>query len=424
MASHQHTMPIRTVIVALAIIIMMVPATYLAAPAVRQWRFARDLRSSDITKRQQALTYLVAHLVDQPDLLDHAIDALTVEDSANFLQIVDALQAANHWTRPPIPDTAYLRWIGLQADQPGTEAPSLAAQRLAGLYDRADDPRLIAILQKLMNSPDADVRYNALCAAAELCASANQTGPYHEMILQAAHDQQPVIAHHAAIFGYLMNIPIIDPPAWLTHLPPEPADSLYDQQAIHNLLVSPEAPLRDVGCVLAVRDLEPQVIPGLIEALLSDTDLEPKLAGAILVGLTDEQTDLLRSTLEAQSDWATSRTMMLGLWMQGDSQAQQLIDPAALLAQGDVPHSTIILAMLHRHDPLAYDVLLNPQGETPADLARLLQDYGWWRVLDQYLPENVPRWQPSDDVQMQQHQIDLLRDWYLVNRERLFKVRE
>jgi hypothetical protein len=406
----------RLIISLLVTLALVVPIAYLVSPWVyRQVRIGA-LTSDIASRRQRALTYLVAKIDEDPVLFDRAVDALNVKDSANFLQIVDALQTANRWDRPDIPDDAWLRWITLHAHEPGTEAPAMAAQRLADLQDLADDQRLTSLLAELSNHTEPDVRYNALCAAAELFMSAKAPAPYHDIIAGRLNDPEPVTAHHAQIFVYLTDTPGVEPPAWLQDANVSQTDTRYDKPAILALLHSPDAPLRDVGCVLAVRDLGQEGLAELTTKLLNDERDHVKISGAMLSGISGLHNQTAVYQIDQQTDWVTQNMMMLGLWM-NDTTAGIL--STVLLAHGDPPRTTVILAMLHRRDPLGLEVLLNPRGEVPDDLAVLLEDYGWWRVLDRYLPVDAPRWQSGTDKAQQQQQIDLLRDWYLVNRHRL-----
>ena len=86
--------------------------------------------------------------------------------------------------------------------------------------------------------------------------------------------------------------------------------------------------------------------------------------------------------------------------------------------------STVLLALLHREATRwrGLDYLLNPRGEPAEDLPALLDDYGWWRVLDRYLPPTAPHWEPGNDPDTQRLQLDMLRDWYLVHRKRGMEV--
>lgn len=402
----------------LVVLILSAPLAYVLAPHLKRWTYLHWLTSDDFTHRNRALTFVAAHAGEDGRVLAGTIDQLNVADDTNFKQIVDVLQTVGYWNHDKIPDSAWLRWIGLLAGEPGIEAPARAAQRLVELRDLADDPRVIRLLSDLLKHPQADVRYNALCAVAELYQAADDPVPYQSFIRGRLSDSEPVIVHHARIFAYLIDTPGIEPPDWIHNLPEPPAEPRYERQAIDNLLRSPEAALRDVGCVLAVRDLTPSDVDTLTVELFTDPSPDARMAGAILCGVTSRHAEELSQSIMKQTDWVTATVMRLGLWMQGRDTGQA-INPLKLLARRDIPRTTLILAMLHGDDPLALEALLNPQSEAPDDLARLLDDYGWWRVLDHYLPEDAPRWRPGTGTELQQLQIDLLREWYLVNRHRL-----
>ena len=80
-----------------------------------------------------------------------------------------------------------------------------------------------------------------------------------------------------------------------------------------------------------------------------------------------------------------------------------------------------LLALLHRHDPTALDYLLNPRGEPTVDLVELLVEYHWWRVLKRYLPNDAPPLSFSTSSDLRSFQVDVLRNWYLVNRHRIIR---
>lgn len=416
---HSNRTPWRRLLFSLLITLaLVVPVSYLVSPWVYRQMRVGWLTSDNLSNRQRGLSFVAANAHKDGGLRAGAVRALRVEDNTNFLQIVDALQSADCWNRNYIPDHPWLHWIELQTHEPGIEAPARAAQRLADLQDLADNPRLIMLLLKLSNHVDPDVRYNALCSTAELFTSANDKPPYHDLITDSLNDPDPVIAHHAKLFAYLTGITEIDQPAWLNTSQNDSADTHYDKTAIMALLHSPDAPLRDVGCVLAARDLDQSDLMNLIHDLLSDASNETKMTGAILAGISGLDSDVLKKQISLQTNWVTASVMKLGLWMHNDTLSDE-VQPEALLAHGDVSRTTVILAMLHNHDPRALEVLLNPRGEAPDDLAYLIEGYGWFHVLDQYLPDDAPRWQSHTDPTTQQLQIDLLRDWYLVNRHRL-----
>lgn len=411
--------------------VVAVPTMYLAAPAFYRWQRVRWLTAENPQKRQEGLTYVVAHAEADEAVRRAAIDRLGVEDATNFLQIVWALQSAGVWQRGHIPDGSWLRWNGLMALEPDAEAGSLVAQRLAGLYDLASDERMVVILWQLLDRPEADVRYNALCAVAELTMSADVRKPYVAMVRQMTKDEEPMIARHAWLFLHAMGESVEAGPDWLieavaTLKRPLDADEHYDFEAIDALLRSPLAPLRDVGCVLAVRDLEAKVLDGLIEALLNDEDYEAVWSGAMLCGMTGKQTDALTQRLNGETDWMTDRMLRLGFWMRSEGTGAGY-DPELLLAHADVPRTTVMMAMMGRWGLRGVEGLLNPRGEPAEDLIELLEDYGWWRVLNYYLPDDAPRWRPdghdASGADQTRLQVDMLRDWYLVHRRRLAEKR-
>lgn len=404
----------RLLILLLVTLIVAVPTAYLAAPHVRRWQHIRWLTSDDLEQRRRGLAYVAARAYDHPRVMAGAASQLRVEDDANFLQIVDALQAAGRWSRQDVPADAYLRWVWINARSGDEEGVILALQRLTYSVAQADSDRLLSILTEAFEDSSADVRYNALCVAATLYQSAKQPRPYHDLFTRGVEDEDAVIAHHAAIFAYLTDTPGVDAPAWLDQLPSAPTDRSYDEAEVSRLLDSSDAPLRDVGCVLAARDLPIDVQDALIETYLAG-DTTQIITGALLAGVTGRRNALLADTLEEQTDWAASRGIWVGMWMQGKGPYGDFT-PGSLLARDDLPRSSLIMALLSRPDADAYEALLNPTGEAPDDLIPLLEDYGWWRVLNHYLLEDAPRWVPTDDPALQQYQADLLRDWYLVNR--------
>jgi hypothetical protein len=410
-------------ILLLLTVVVAVPMAYMAAPYFRRWQRIRWLTSDDPQKRQQGLMYVSALADDDEGVLLGAVGRLVVKDEANFLQIVWALQSAGRWRRAYIPDDAWLRWNGLMADEPDTEAGSLVAHRLADLDDLADDPRMISLLEGLLKRSEADVRYNALCAVAELAESAADRLPYEKMIGEMTGDVEPMIVRHAWLFSHYLGMSIDGAPAWLDEAvesdqrPLEP-DEVYDIKAIDALLKSPDSALRDVGCVLAVRGLGEKELEGLIAELLGDEDDGAVWSGAVLGGMTGLQGDLLMRRLDGEADWLNDRMMRIGLWMRG-AEDDGDVEPELMLAYPDTPRSTVVMALLHRWGLRGLEAYLNPRGEPADEFVELLEDYGWWRVLNYYLPEGAPRWKPGGDADRRRFQLDMLRDWYLVNRKRL-----
>jgi len=411
----------------LVTLIISVPTAYFAAPYVKRPIRIHWLISMDRVKRQRGLNYVAVNANEDSRVLASTLDQLEGIEDENFQQIVGALQAAGCWEREKVTNGSWLRWVGLLASEPDVEAGSLAAQRLADLHDLADDARVVGLLRGLLSRVEPDVRYNALCAVAELANSAADRSPYLRMVSVMTTDTDSSITRHAWLFGHYLGTVPDNAPAWLgtlTHTAERPpADhERFTFEPIRALLLSPEAPLRDVGCVIAARDLSADELDVLISDLLNDMNDQAKMSAAILSGMTGLHKDTLlrQSQSQSQNDWAVRRVLELGLWMQ-DASEDTDTQLANWLMPGDIPRTTVLLAMLYREETRwqGLDTLLNPRGESPDDLPALLDDYGWWRVLNQYLPDGTPHWRPGGDSESQRLQVDMLRDWYLVNRKRL-----
>jgi len=191
--------------------------------------------------------------------------------------------------------------------------------------------------------------------------------------------------------------------------------------------------LRDIACVRTLAGLpgsDPGAIEALTQSLLADYNDDAKKSGAILAGMTRTNLDLLRKRYEAEDMPDVRVVMRLGLWMAGDG---DILTPAvarSLLGREDLGvGSNVLLAMLHRglEDPAAareaLDYLLNPRGDPSIDLVELFDKFRWWYVMQAYLPrlfdEPAPPFWLWADTELQRFQIDVLRDWYLIQRHTL-----
>lgn len=189
---------------------------------------------------------------------------------------------------------------------------------------------------------------------------------------------------------------------------------------LRELLGSEEPTMRDLACVEAAKRLSRDKLNKLIPSLLTDYNDNLKIAGAMLAGLTGLQRELLRARATQQTQWSVTMMMRLGLWMQCDPEQENLTGLApSLLSRTDLPQSSVLLALLHRGHPAAFDFLLNPTGELHVDLIQLFKHFRWWRVFSRYLPPSAPPFWVWADEDLQKFQIDVLRDWYLLNRHRL-----
>src|SRR6202034_4187062 len=99
----------------------------------------------------------------------------------------------------------------------------------------------------------------------------------------------------------------------------------------------------------------------LIIDALKDSDDNAKISGAILAGLTGLQHDLLARIAQDATAWPVKQMARMGLWMQQPDPAtdgQVAASAAGLLTRDDIPKTTLLLVLMHRHQPVAYDYLL------------------------------------------------------------------
>lgn len=194
-----------------------------------------------------------------------------------------------------------------------------------------------------------------------------------------------------------------------------------------------ESALRDQACLLAARYLDKTKQTELARQLLLNFNDQARRSGAILAGLTNiqpegrfetttgpsEPFDLLKKRTEIESDWLVAQVLRLGLWMQDREPGVTAITVQSLLTRTDLPTTTVLLAMLHKGDNTALEYLLNPRGEPRADLLTLFVHKRWWRVLSQHLPADAPlQLDLWADEEVQRFQIDVLRNWFLLERHK------
>ena len=205
------------------------------------------------------------------------------------------------------------------------------------------------------------------------------------------------------------------------------------------LFLSEKSTIRDQACIIAVDRLPADQIALLIRRLMQPVDLKgdplkpvyryhdgAKLSAAMLSGMTGQETALLQRMAVDFADRAgIIEIIQLALWMQklpvpgiGNMQTRA----EQLLARDDLPYSTVLLALLHQREPVALERLLTPRGDQQPRLLPLLDEDRWWFVVEHYLPKDAPRLWVWADNELARFQLDLLRNWYVVNRYRLRKI--
>lgn len=191
-----------------------------------------------------------------------------------------------------------------------------------------------------------------------------------------------------------------------------------DPKDLWPLFTSDVSTLRDLACVVARDRFTDQQLDELVGSLLTDFSDNAKMSGAIMAGLTGRQSDLLAQKVRDEDIWSVRQIMELGLWMQGRAPQIHQLAPG-LLSRDDLPTTTVLLALLHRRHPAGLEHIFNPDGDAPSDLIDLLDRHRWWRVLSRYLPDDAPPFWVWADVELEQFQLEVLRNWYILNRQRL-----
>lgn len=197
---------------------------------------------------------------------------------------------------------------------------------------------------------------------------------------------------------------------------------------------SDSATLRELACIVAADRFTTEQHEQLVNSLLTDFDDEARMSGAILAGLTGVQRELLARVtaahrqMEHETKWRILQVLQLGMWMQGrpvqgrDGALDMNRHVLGLLGRADMPRTTVLLAMLHTGHPQALQRLLQPRtderplfADLPAErpLAHLFEHYRWWWVLKRYLPDDAPGFALWADDDLQQLQVDALRNWLL-----------
>lgn len=598
-----------------------VPLSTFILPPIHRWYMLEKLLSDEPAVREEGQKYLIGFASEKPEVLAGAIDRLDLAEKTPFRELVLTIDQIGYWDRDHIGNKPWLRWLDWIASDGDPQARLMAPQMLADAPDLAVTDESIAIVYKLADDSDADVRYNTLVAAAEMVGIAkvegndSATSRYIEALLKFTTDKNPTIARQAWMFcGLLKQVPAATEvegnesaasiwarsysgtDAWTSHAvrllnntestpvdramaakllvqhdeknaasliallgdgptnvtvdnqltvwrtilaltrtqnnsqsrkshadavakflskttllqyqkssllrplilsavyqgplsdavrqldPAIRADPLFTLAAVEGgegteligdvnatsaqlplegqvpemvrvaqfrtakidqklislvtpLFLSESPEIRDLACVIAAQRLSTEQCASIVRALwrrpkAGDSPDQPiyifsdhaKISGAILAGLSGVEPHALdRMAIDFVDRWLVRDMIHLAQWMQGRPPAgKDYAQYAAnLLVRDDVPRSTILLSLLHRRPDIALDYLLTPRGDLNIELIELLEQYRWWHVLKHYLPANAPRIELWADPQLIAFQVDLLRNWYALNRHRI-----
>jgi hypothetical protein len=429
-----------------ATVLIALLGAWFAIPAITHHRLIGKLKAG----KRAGLNYVARRAGERPRVLGDAIATMRQANDDTFIAIAGALNHGGQWSRPPVPDDVWMRWLDLLSREADREARTLAAQHLAEMPgDDAAEP-----LRRLITDRDDEVRYNALVAAAQrrdiaLIRSAtsddNETIAIEADMFLALLDPQRDVA---TMFGERPTVDVNNRLMTLERMTADEtaiaiADDFNDTERLAALAVtreprvddmrrlfeSPYPFVRDWACVIAADRLGRDVCDALAGELLTSYNDDAKRSGAMLAGLVGVQADLLAERAAAEDVWSVRQVMRLGQWMQGRAD----VDPLPLLGHDDMPACTVMLAMLHVDRDRALDAILSPRTDEPAfpaaslnlppgeaaqsiTLTQMLVRYRWWPVLRRYLPDDAPPLWLWADPATQRRQVRLLRNWWLVSR--------
>ena len=428
-------------------------------------RYMGLICSEDDEQQARGVSYLITH-ADDPDVIAAADAMLPDADDRCFDALVHGLTVAGVWG--PNFEAGWVRYLTRQVDQPDPDRRTHLAVELGKLLwkrgPHSDDPRLVGVIRELLGDDEAQVRLNALSAAAAL-----PTGQRVELIRIVAGDDEPEIAKHAWIMLRLLgegegvarptNIPeaffderpaappddaadVVHQLAWLEKIGvaavpmPELTDDTPDLIRLHAVRVGEDAKpddlmrvfnadapeMRDLACVTAILRFTPEQNRELAKELILRFTNAYRTSGAILAGLLptealdDRLLELLRLRADSGDDWIVQQHYKLALAMHG--LADDGFRPQSLMGRRDIPKTTMILALAHSGDLAGFDWLLNPFAEPPVDLLLVFDAMRYWPVVRRYLPD-APEFSYWATAPVQRTEVEALRDWYLLNRPSL-----
>jgi len=177
---------------------LVLVAAFLIVPPIADHHYLDKLVHDDFDERNVGASYLQYFATRRPSVIQGAIDRLDVESDARFMDLANQIDLVGHWSREEVGDAVWFRFIRILGEDPDPESRIVAIEHLLAMSNRADDPRLIDLLRTHLEDDDADVRYNALIAAATLEAAASKhREAYHEMIATCARDDEAELARRA-----------------------------------------------------------------------------------------------------------------------------------------------------------------------------------------------------------------------------------
>ena len=397
------------------------------------------------------------HLADDPrvhELLQQLAGDESEDVRVNALSPIGRLAAAAEDATP------YATWL-LERTGDANEAVAMHAWIVLGWLNPSADvlPR-DAVLERVGEAPPPVVAAAQAWAVAKLAPDAAERKLLPWLV--GEDESLRLAAQYAVQRETLAEEWGVDAPAIAL---PDGEDREERMQRLQRLLSNAIPEAREVAAVVAIERLDEADLLELSRQLLVGFDDDGQLGGALLAGLADlrptgirrggrngddddadptplaelramsdeqlatlghQRVDLVMLHYRGANDWVDKQLYGLALWMRGETPPDFEGAPSDypdfvrnLLIRKDVPRSTVLLALMDTgHEHVAFDWLLNPMGQPPLPLDRMLNEYRWHRVLERYLPASAPPiWRQAHPL-IRNLQLEVLRDWALVELRR------
>lgn len=143
--------------------------------------------------------FLAAQHADDPRLVGALINRLDNSDDEAFAGLVSMLKQTSRWSCPPVPASAYLRWLRRLGESRHAPSRATAARRAGTATGLAGEPQMRILLERWLNDANLQVRHEALLATAELATGNESRDAYLSLIARSRRHVDSAVARTAWI---------------------------------------------------------------------------------------------------------------------------------------------------------------------------------------------------------------------------------
>jgi hypothetical protein len=455
---------------------------YYFAADVARFMYLRKIGSGDPAQRQVGLSFMLRR-IDDPLVVRDAAAMMEAADTQTFDAMVSALAGAGRWGPARFGNVWARYLIERVDRGTPDQRAAIAVELGRWVWNRKahfDDPRVTATVAKLLGDAEAGVRLNALSAAASLADTGKRLELIRKATADA---HPVVARHAWILLGLLHGVeadakPPGDPAvkrafdfatgrgtgAAKPTGPPEDAVTGAKELArleamatasVERIELAPQMPAmlrlqsvrvskaatpedllpvfeskasaaRDLAVLVSLERFTQEQNRELARTLIGTFDDGQRISGAVVAGMLPAIAvgEQLAKAIETRRDnpggWVVQQFYNAALVLRGKPVAG--FDPANLLLHEQVPKTTAIFVMLEMGRLDGLDWLVNPFGECPAggdEGLRVLMDTLRFDAVVRRFIEGWPEFWVWGDAETQRFQLDVIRDWYLLNRPSL-----